>query len=90
MAYRSLGHLLADVDPIGVMPRGDAREVELSQYELSEQDLDTEFDIGDLGQGGRQSLRDTLTYLRQVYCGPIGYEVRYLSDPEKRNWLINK
>ena len=90
MAYRSLGHLLADVDPIGVMPRGDAREVELSQYELSEQDLDTEFDIGDLGQGGRQSLRDTLTYLRQVYCGPIGYEIRYLSDPEKRNWLISK
>ncbi|NKB76755.1 MAG: 2-oxoglutarate dehydrogenase E1 component [Gammaproteobacteria bacterium] len=86
-AYRSLGHLLADVDPIGVMPRGDAREMELSQYQLSEQDLDTEFDVGDLSGGGRHSLRSLLDYLRDVYCGPIGYEIRYLSNLEKRGWL---
>ncbi len=87
MAYRSLGHLLADVDPIGVMPRGDAREVELSQYELSDQDLESEFDIGDLADGGRRSLRALLDYLRDVYCGPIGYEIRYLSSLEQRAWL---
>ena len=87
MAYRSLGHLLADVDPIGVMPRGDTREVELAQYQLSDQDLDTEFDIGDLADGGRQTLRDILSYLQKVYCGPIGYETRYLSSLTQRAWL---
>ncbi len=87
MAYRSLGHLLADVDPIGVMPRGDAREVELSQHELGEPDLDTEFDIGDIGAGGRQPLREILAYLREAYCGPIGYEIRYLTDLNQRAWL---
>ena len=87
MAYRSLGHLLADVDPIGVMPRGDAREVELSQHELGERDLDTEFDIGDMGAGGRQPLREILAYLREAYCGPIGYEIRYLTDLNQRAWL---
>ena len=86
-AYRSLGHLLADVDPIGVMPRGDTQEVELSAYQLSEQDLDTEFDIGDVAEGGRRTLRSLLGYLQQVYCGPIGCETRYITDLKQRGWL---
>jgi len=90
MAYRSLGHLLADVDPIGIMPRGDTKEVGLSQYQLSNQDLDTEFDIGDMGNGGRRSLKDILAYLWEAYCGPIGYEIRYLTELDQRAWLLNQ
>ena len=35
MAYRSLGHLRADVDPMGVMPRGSAEEMELQNALIS-------------------------------------------------------
>ncbi|MEM7193847.1 MAG: 2-oxoglutarate dehydrogenase E1 component [Pseudomonadota bacterium] len=87
MAYRSIGHLLSRVDPINVMARGDTSELELDEYDLNEQDLDTEFDIADLGGGGRKSLRDILDYLHRVYCGPIGYEIRYLHSLEQRLWL---
>jgi 2-oxoglutarate dehydrogenase E1 component len=90
MAFRSLGHLLADVDPIGVMPRGDTQEVQLDQYDLSESDLDTEFDVGDMASGGRRTLRDILDFLNQVYCGPIGYEIRYLTAIEQRTWLMQQ
>jgi 2-oxoglutarate dehydrogenase E1 component len=90
MAFRSLGHLLADVDPIGVMPRGDTQEVQLEQYDLSESDLDTEFDVGDMASGGRRTLRDILDFLNQVYCGPIGYEIRYLTGIEQRTWLMQQ
>ncbi len=72
MAYRSLGHLLANVDPIGVMPRGDAREIQLDQYDLSEADLDTEYDVGGMANGGRRTLRDILEFLHDVYCRSIG------------------
>ena len=85
-AYRALGHLLADIDPIGVMPRGDARELELEGFELSADDLDTAFDVGSLGGGGRRPLREILAYLRAVYCGPIGYEIGHLAV-EQRRWL---
>ena len=88
MAYRSLGHLLANVDPIGVMPRGDTAEIQLERYKLSEQDLDTEFDIGDLANGGRMTLRNILELLEDVYCRSIGYEIRYLNSLEKRAWLL--
>ena len=95
MAYRSLGHLLADVDPIGVMPRGDASEVELDQYDLSEQDLDTEFDVGGMAAGGTMTLRKILEFLREIYCGSIGYEIRYINSLEKRagfstRWNMNR
>ncbi len=86
-AYRSLGHLRADVDPIGVMPRGSAEEIQLERYDLSAQDLDTEFDIGDLAEGGRMTLRGILNFLQETYCGSIGYETRYLHSLEKRMWL---
>ncbi len=87
MAYRSLGHLRADVDPIGVMPRGSADEIQLERFDLSAQDLDTEFDIGDLAEGGRMTLREILNFLQETYCGSIGYEIRYLHSLEKRMWL---
>ncbi len=87
MAYRSLGHLRADVDPIGVMPRGSAEEIQLERYDLSPQDLDMEFDAGDLARGGRMTLREILDFLQGVYCGSIGYEIRYLHSLEKRMWL---
>ena len=87
MAYRSLGHLRADVDPIGVMPRGSTEEIQLERFDLSAQDLDTEFDIGDLAEGGRMTLREILYFLQETYCGSIGYEIRYLHSLEKRTWL---
>ena len=90
MSYRALGHLLADVDPIGVMPRGNAKETELEQYDLSEADLDTEFDVGSMAQGGRMPLRQILAFLKSVYCRSIGYEIRYINELDQRGWLLDQ
>ena len=86
-AYRALGHLLADIDPIGIMPRGGAGEIELERFALGAGDIDTEFDLGNLGAGGRKPLREILAYLRAVYCGSIGYEIGHLTSIEQREWL---
>ncbi len=90
MAFRALGHLLADVDPIGFMQRGNANEARPQQYGLNDEDMDTEFDVGDMADGRRKTLRQILDYLHQVYCGPIGYEIRYLTDIDQRAWLIEQ
>ena len=90
MTFRSLGHLLADVDPIGVMPRGDAHEIQLDQFNLSEKDLDTSFDVGGMGNGGRMTLRNILKFLHEVYCQSIGYEIRYINALSQRAWLLDQ
>ncbi|MCY4050407.1 MAG: 2-oxoglutarate dehydrogenase E1 component [Gammaproteobacteria bacterium] len=90
MTYRMQGHLRADIDPIGIMPRGEATELDLSEFDLNENDLDSEFDIGGMRPGGRMALRDILSFLQKVYCGSIGYEINHINSREKRLWLCRK
>ncbi len=50
-AYRSLGHLQAHLDPLSAPP-APSPKLELGQFQLSEGDLDTSFDVGTyLGEG---------------------------------------
>ncbi len=87
--YRRLSHLIADVDPLDTthMHRVSPDELALEQYGLSEADMDSVFDSGNLGQGGRKSLREILTYAKKAYCESIGFEYRYIADAERREWL---
>ncbi len=63
--YRRLSHLVADVDPLGTMKRINPKEISLEQYGLSEADMDSVFDSGNLGQGGRKTLREILSYTKK-------------------------
>ncbi len=85
--YRRLSHLVADVDPLGLMQRAAPDELALESYGLSNKDMDSVFDSGNLAGGGRKTLREILRYVQDVYSGPIGFEYRYISDAEQREWL---
>ncbi len=85
--YRRLSHLVADVDPLGTMQRVNPKELALEQYGLSDADMDSVFDSGNLGEGGRKTLREILAYTKKAYCESIGYEYRYIADAEQREWL---
>ena len=85
--YRRMGHLVADIDPLGTMQRINPEELSLEQYGLSEADMESVFDAGNLSQGGRKSLREILSYTKKAYCESIGYEYRYIADAEQREWL---
>lgn len=85
--YRRLSHLMANIDPLGTMQRINPEELALEQYGLSEADMESVFDSGNLGEGGRKTLREILSYVKKAYCDPIGYEYRYIADAEQREWL---
>jgi multifunctional 2-oxoglutarate metabolism enzyme len=85
-AYRSLGHLAADVDPLkapGALPR----VLSLEEYGLTLWDLDQEFLCDGVGGKKRLPLRRILTLLRQIYCNRVGAEYTYLQDLTERKWL---
>ena len=74
-AYRVRGHLIADLDPLGVEPSYHP-ELDPSTYGLTIWDLDREFLTGSLGEaigeGAPQpvaTLREILETLRRAYCG---------------------
>jgi 2-oxoglutarate dehydrogenase E1 component len=83
------GHLLAKVDPLGLMHRPRPRVLELGYFGLDESDLDTVFYSGSRSDAvPRQlSLREILRLLQRIYTGPIGAEFAHVSESEERLWL---
>ncbi|MGN6741239.1 2-oxoglutarate dehydrogenase E1 component [Dyella sp.] len=90
-AYRSRGHLAADLDPLGLAQKMDAPDLGLAFHGLSDADLDTEFDCGTYAGGGqRMKLRELLARLKKIYTGTIGAEFMYISDHAQRNWIYSR
>jgi 2-oxoglutarate dehydrogenase E1 component len=86
-AYRSRGHLGAKLDPLGMMGRPDAPDLDLAFHGLSDADLDREFTADTQLGGTRYKLRDLLAKLRATYCGSIGAEYMHISDATQRRWM---
>jgi 2-oxoglutarate dehydrogenase E1 component len=87
--YANRGHLVADIDPLGLMHRPVPRVLELGYFGLTEADLDTEFFTGSRTSGisKRMKLRDIIAQLRQIYTGRVGAEFAHVSETEERLWL---
>jgi 2-oxoglutarate dehydrogenase E1 component len=90
--YANRGHLLSDIDPLGLMNRPVPEVLELSHFGLSEADLDTEFYTGSRLDAipQRMKLRDIIAQLRFMYCGTIGAEFAHVSNSKERLWLQNR
>src|SRR5262245_51400642 len=90
--YSNRGHLLADIDPLGLMKRPVPEVLELKHFGLSDADLDTEFYTGSRTEAiaKRMKLRDIVAQLRHIYCGTIGAEFAHVSDSKERLWLQNR
>ena len=90
--YSNRGHLLADIDPLGLMNRPIPEVLELQHFGLSDADLDTEFYTGSRVDAipKRMKLRDMLAQLRHIYCGAIGAEFAHVSDSTERLWLQSR
>ncbi|MFC5581301.1 2-oxoglutarate dehydrogenase E1 component [Rhodanobacter terrae] len=90
-AYRSRGHLAADLDPLGLTEKMPAPDLGLAFHSLSDADLDTEFDCGNYAGGGqRLKLRDFLSRLKKTYASTIGTEFMHISNHEQRNWIYSR
>ncbi|HEY0685056.1 MAG TPA: 2-oxoglutarate dehydrogenase E1 component [Steroidobacter sp.] len=90
--YANRGHLVADIDPLGLMKRPVPEVLELSHFGLSNADLETEFFTGSRTDAiaKRMKLKDIVAQLRQIYCGTIGAEFAHVSDSTERLWLQNR
>jgi 2-oxoglutarate dehydrogenase E1 component len=85
-AYRSLGHLLARLDPLSEA-RPSHPLLQLSEFGLSEKDLDRTFDTSDFVGLPRATLRQLLAALQETYCRTIGVEYMHIQDTRILRWL---
>jgi 2-oxoglutarate dehydrogenase E1 component len=88
-AYRVRGHLLADLDPLGLEQRGHPPELHYRTYGFTEADLDREIFINNLGRE-RATLREIIAILQETYCGHVGVEYMHIQVLEERQWVQQK
>jgi len=90
--YANRGHLVANIDPLGLMVRPVPKVLGLDYLGLSEADLDTEFVTGSRNQAikPRLKLREIIAQLKHIYCGTIGAEFAHVSDETERLWLQDR
>lgn len=87
-AYRDYGYFGANLNPLASGSKL-SQELSLTNFGLSEADLDKKFEIGRiLGKQGA-SLREILMHLRRCYCGSISLQV-HDATPTIRSWFINE
>jgi len=87
--YANRGHLIANLDPLGLQERAKPYVLDLEYFGLSEADLDTEFFTGSRNESipERATLRRILADLKFIYTDTIGAEFAHVSDTEERLWL---
>ncbi|MCX2732198.1 multifunctional oxoglutarate decarboxylase/oxoglutarate dehydrogenase thiamine pyrophosphate-binding subunit/dihydrolipoyllysine-residue succinyltransferase subunit [Saccharopolyspora sp. NFXS83] len=88
-AYRTRGHLMADIDPLNYRQRRH-EDLDVLSHSLTLWDLDREFAVGGFAGKERMTLRDVLGVLRDSYCRTVGVEYMHILEPDERDWLQNR
>ena len=85
-AYRTLGHTLAQLDPLqNASPKQPLLTLEALGF--TEGDLDQAVSSRYFMGGKSMRLREMLTLLQRIYTGKIGAEFMHISSSNVRNWL---
>ena len=87
-SYRVRGHLLAQLDPLGIEEREDHPELDYETYGFTPRDLDRRIFINNyLGLGETATLREIVARCKATYAGTVGVEFMHIQDPEQKSWL---
>ncbi|MCB0300494.1 MAG: 2-oxoglutarate dehydrogenase E1 component, partial [Calditrichaeota bacterium] len=85
-AYRTRGHLFTKTNPVRER-RHYQPTLDIENFGLTEEDLDSTFEAGvDVGIGPAK-LRDIIAHLKETYCRSIGAEFMFIRTPERVEWL---
>ena len=86
-AYRIRGHLIANLDPLGLLEREENPELKPETYGFNTNDQNRKIFLdGTLGLES-SNLQEIKKSLREIYCGNIGYEFMHMADPAERSWI---
>ncbi|WP_448855001.1 multifunctional oxoglutarate decarboxylase/oxoglutarate dehydrogenase thiamine pyrophosphate-binding subunit/dihydrolipoyllysine-residue succinyltransferase subunit [Corynebacterium camporealensis] len=93
-AYRSRGHLLANINPLGWkqpgLPWPDHRDLDMATHGLTIWDLDRVFNVGGFGGKEQMTLREVIGRLRSAYTLKVGSEYTHILDRDERSWLQDR
>jgi 2-oxoglutarate dehydrogenase E1 component len=89
-AFRSRGHLIADLDPLGLLEKARIQELDPETWGFGSIDMDRVIEPTGIHGMPRGTLRQVLDQLKATYAASIGLEFMHISSPPKRSWLAER
>jgi len=89
LGYRNKGHLLAITNPIRTR-KDRSVNLDLFFFDLTDADLETVYQAGNLVGLGAVPLKDILAHLQKCYANHVGIEFKYIGDQKKIEWFTNE
>ncbi|HVU20229.1 MAG TPA: 2-oxoglutarate dehydrogenase E1 component [Rhizomicrobium sp.] len=86
-AFRVIGHLESNLDPLKLSPKTPHPQLEPSFYGFHESDMDRPVFVGGVMGLETATPRRMVDILKRTYCGRIGYEFMHINDAEQKDWL---
>ncbi|WP_299688994.1 2-oxoglutarate dehydrogenase E1 component [uncultured Tateyamaria sp.] len=86
-AYRIRGHLVADLDPLGMRDQTPHPELDPKSYGFTEADMDRPIFIDNVLGLQVASMREILAIVNRTYCGTFALQYMHISNPEEAGWL---
>lgn len=87
MAFRMLGHLYADIDPLGLSKRIRPKELDPSYYGLTSNDLKQPVNIISIDPEHNLAANEVIDILEKVYCGTVASEHLHIGASDERRWI---
>jgi 2-oxoglutarate dehydrogenase E1 component len=86
-AYRIRGHLVADLDPLGMRETTPHPELDPKSYGFTDADMDRPIFIDNVLGLQIASMREILSIVKRTYCGTFALQYMHISNPEEAGWL---
>jgi 2-oxoglutarate dehydrogenase E1 component len=86
-AYRNQGHLIADLDPLGIARRTAHPDLDPATYGLTDADMDRPIFIDGILGFETATVRQIIAACREIYCGHVGIEYMHIQELEQRRWI---
>ena len=86
-AFRARGHLIANLDPLGLKKTDYHPELDPVHHGFSEADYDRPIFLNKVLGKEFATLREILQILKETYCGTVGVEFLHMVDPAQKSWI---
>ena len=89
-SYRQRGHLIAKLDPLGLLKADYLEELHPESYGFKKEDYQKKIFLDGVTNRQESNIKEILDFLREKYCGSLGYEYMHISNPTERKWFRDR
>ena len=86
-AYRTRGHLIANLDPLDLMKREYLHDLHPKDHGFTANDVNRKIFLDNYMDIGHATIKEITNNLKKIYCSTIGAEFMHITDPAEKVWF---